>query len=53
MLINKRPNTEPCGILIFIDVVVDNLETTWKHKVSTSWDLTWNTSRFGHGPSSI
>ena len=27
--------------------------TTWTHKVSTSWDLTWNTSRFGHGPSSI
>ena len=27
--------------------------TTWKHKVPTSWDLTWNTSRFGHGPLSI
>ena len=23
---------------------------TWKHKISTSWHLTWNSPRFGNGP---
>ena len=26
---------------------------TWKHKISTSWHLTWNSSRFDNGPTPV
>ena len=26
---------------------------TWKHKISTSWNLMWNSSRFGKGPTPV
>ena len=41
-----------CRLLKIIYPIEINMNN-WKHKVSTSWDLTWNTSRFGHGPPSI